>query len=314
MRKLLDNFWLKATAVVLALLVWVHVATEKEYSHDMKLPITDVALDASLTLASPPPESLTVTVSATGKQLLRKKWRHRGLRVNATQYNAGRHQVALSTNNVSLVGPTGDLKLEDIVGPNQVTLNIDVLSDIILPVTPNFVAETDEGYALAMPISISPDSATLFGPRTVIRRFQDIATENRQLKGLRDDVTVKVALDCPPMHGLSIAPDSVTVDLRVVPVKTRVLEAVPVRIFNAPPDDDVMSQPTTVRVEITGPPVEVDQLDAGAVTASANFRSLSGNGKAELKVDCPPAFRIRSVSADSVRILVRRESNADTRN
>lgn len=311
MRKLLDNFWLKLTAIALGLLVWLHVATEKEYSYEMRLPVTDVALGDSLTLASPPPDTLTVSVSATGKQLLRQKWRDRGLRINASQYTTGRHQVALTANNVALVGPTGELALEDVVGPKQVTLNIDILADITLPVTPNFVAEADEGYAIVTPFSISPDSAILFGPRSVIRRFHDIATEAKQLKGLRDDVVVSLALDSPPMHGLSVAPESVTVSLHVMPVKTRVFESVPVRIFNAPPNQEVASQPATVRVEITGPPSDVDLLETGVVTASANYRARAKSGKAGLKVDCPPAFRIRSVSTDSVRILTSPESDAD---
>lgn len=310
MPKLLDNFWLKVTAVILGLLVWIHVATEKEYSYDLRLPVTDVALGDSLTLASPPPESLSVTVSATGKQLLRKKWRDRGLRINASQYTPGRHQVALTANNVSLVGPTGDLQLEDVVGPTQVTLNIDILADITLPVTPNFVAEADEGYAISTPVSIEPDSAILFGPRSVIRRFHDVATEAKQLKGLRDDITIRLALDNPPMHGLSVAPESVTVSLHVVPVKTRVFNTVPVRIFNSPPDSNVTALPPTVRIEITGPPSDVDDLDMSVVTASANYRARASSGKAALKVDCPPAFKIRSISTDSIRIVTAPETNA----
>ncbi|MCB2229992.1 hypothetical protein KQH82_04695 [bacterium] len=314
MPKLLDNFWLKVTAVILGLLVWMHVATEKEYSYDMRLPVTDVALGDSLTLASPPPETLTVSVSAIGKELLRKKWRDRGLRINASQFSPGRHQVALTANNVSLVGPTGELQLEDVVAPTQVNLNIDILSDVTLPVTGNFVAEADEGYAVAGAPTITPDSAILFGPRSVVRRFHDIATEAKQLKGLRGDVTLRLALDNPPMHGLSVAPESVTVEIHVVPVKTRVFEAVPVRVFNAPLNDRLVLSPARVRIEITGPPADIDRLDVSTVTASVNYRTRAGSGKAALKIDCPPAFRIKSISTDSILITIPSETNADSRN
>src|SRR3989304_9339473 len=107
--KLLHNFWLKIMALVMGLLVWLHVATEKTYEYELKLPITHVALKDSLTLSRQPPDSLLVAVSANGKQLLRRKWRDRGLRVNASQYRPGRFTLSFSTENTSLAGPSSDV-------------------------------------------------------------------------------------------------------------------------------------------------------------------------------------------------------------
>ncbi|MBD3403076.1 hypothetical protein GF420_09275 [candidate division GN15 bacterium] len=303
MPKLWDNFWLKLTAVVLGLLIWLHVATEKEYTHEFRMPVTEVNLGDSLTLASNPPDTLRVAISGTGKQLLRKKWRGRGIRINASQQTAGRHRIALSTENVSLVGPTGELSLDEIVAPSQVLLNVDRLASVTLPVTGSFVAEPADGFAIATPVLITPDSASLHGPRSVIRRFNDLETESKQLRGLRDDVSIMLALQEPPMYGVSVEPESVRVELRVMPVKTRVFESVPVRVFNSPPDSTVRTVPPTVRIELTGPPTEVDALDGSALTVSADYRQRAESGRAAVKVDSPPAFRIRNVSTDSVRIV-----------
>jgi hypothetical protein len=85
-----------------------------------------------------------------------------------------------------------------------------------------------------------------------------------------------------------------------------------VRIFNTPPDSFVLATPELVRVELTGPPGAIDDLDAAAVTAAADFRSRSSSGFAPLSIDCPPAFKVRSVSVDSVQMTV--ETNADSGN
>jgi len=66
-----DNLWVKLAAVVLAVLLWFHVATEKVYQHQYALPLTQVDIDENLVLTEPYPDSITVLVSASGKVLLR---------------------------------------------------------------------------------------------------------------------------------------------------------------------------------------------------------------------------------------------------
>ena len=75
MKKSMTNIWLRTGAVLMGLLLWFHVATEKTYNHQLTLPINEIMLAENLALAENPPESLTILVTASGKQLLRNKWR-----------------------------------------------------------------------------------------------------------------------------------------------------------------------------------------------------------------------------------------------
>ena len=112
--KILDHFWLKITALVLGLLLWFHVATEKTYNYQLPLPVEEVSLEKGLALSQAPPDSIVAVVSATGKQLLRQKWRERGLRIIATQFSAGRHELQLTTSNTFLISPSADVSLDDL--------------------------------------------------------------------------------------------------------------------------------------------------------------------------------------------------------
>ena len=104
MRFLLNNFWLKMLALVMGLLVWIHVATEKTYTYQLKLPVTHVELKVHHTLAALPPESLSVMVSARGKQLLQTAWRDQGVRINASKLLAGEYVLGtLDANEAQVV-------------------------------------------------------------------------------------------------------------------------------------------------------------------------------------------------------------------
>ena len=85
MKRLLNNLWLKLLALLVGLLVWFHVVTEKTYTYEVTLPVTDVDLRDDLTLATLPPDSIEIIVSAKGKQLVQNSWRELGLRINARE-------------------------------------------------------------------------------------------------------------------------------------------------------------------------------------------------------------------------------------
>lgn len=311
MKKILDNFWLKITAVVLGLLIWLHVATEKQYSYQLYLPVTEVSLNDSLTLAERPPDSLLVSVSGTGKQLLRKKWRDRGLRISASLLRVGNHQVSLNTDNTMLAGSAGAAQLDEVLAPTQIALNIDRIIELRTPVVGNFDVEPAEGFAIATPVIVRPDSVALRGPQSVLGTIRELTTERKRLSAVRADVSLVLPVVLPQLYGLSVSPDSVSIILNVVPVKTRLFERIPIRIFNIPPDSQFVSLPPTVTVALTGPPEDIDVLAPTAITASADYRKVQrGSGKAPVRVDFPPAFRLKEISVDSVRMIRPQDVNA----
>jgi hypothetical protein len=122
------------------------------------------------------------------------------------------------------------------------------------------------------------------------------------MSGLRNSLEISLPLAVPTGHGIDLEPDSVTLDVQVVPVKTRVFDSITVVLYNVPVDRPMVARPPQVRVVLTGPPEDVDALDPSAVVASADYAVLNEAGRAPLKVGCPAAFKVKSVSTDSVVI------------
>lgn len=305
MIKVLDHIWLKIIAVILGLLLWFHVATNKTYNYQLTLPVNAVVLDDGLSLTEAPPDSLTVTVSATGKQLLRQKWRERGLRVTATQLGPGRHRLELSPSNTSLDDAPGAISLDEIVAPSTMTLNVDRIAQAEVRVTPDIITEPDEGFAVSDISMSDPPVVTVTGPRLLVGRLNSVSTERKELQGIRNNITVKLAVEKPAVYGATVKPDSVLVAIRVVPVKTRVFENIPIVIYNSPVDRSASVVPPAIRVEVTGPPAEIDLLNKNTLIASVDFNEADSSGRTPVKIDCPSKFRIKDASADSVTISIR---------
>jgi YbbR domain-containing protein len=311
MNWLLRNFWLKVVAFAMALVIWVHVATEKTYNYELKMPITDITLKDGLTLSKAPPDSLLVAVSATGKQLLRRKWRERGLRINASQYQAGRYSVAVNAINTGLAQQTSEVSLDEVISPTVIRLDIDFKDSARVPIQADINAVADEGFAIGHDFQIEPPEAMLIGPRSRLDEVTAVQTRHKRLESLRNTITIRLPLNAPGGYGFNVEPDSVAVTIAVLPVKTRVFDKVPVVVLNTPPGVTLSTDPAFVRVELTGPPEDVDRLEPNAISVSVDFRAQV-DGAAPIQVDFPPGYQLRYVSHDTARIIP--VSNADPRN
>ncbi|MEW5795068.1 MAG: hypothetical protein AB1772_01780 [Candidatus Zixiibacteriota bacterium] len=303
MNWLFKNFWLKIVAFCLGLLVWLHVETEKIYNHVVSLPISEITLSDGLVLAEPPPDSLEVSVLATGKQLLRRRWRSEGVRINASQFRAGRFNINLSTQNTALVHPTTEVTLQEISSPKVTRLEIDAESSVKLPVAARIEVSADDGFAVGQQLHLEPASASLIGPRSRLKDIDSLRTAPRRLGTLRNPVTITLPLEQPIGYGFRVEPDSVSITIPVFPVKTRVFERLPIQIFNAPPNTETRTRPDFVRVELTGPPDEIDRVDPNALTLSVDYHQIGPGNRTRVHFDCPPGFRLKSLSIDSVAVV-----------
>lgn len=305
MKKLFENFWIKIIALIFGLLLWFHVATEKIYIYQINLPISEIILDNNLTLAATPPESLMVTVSATGKRLMRKKWRRQGLKVIATQYGTGRQTISLTTSNTVIAYPANEISLDEINFPPVLTLNIDELDERTVPIEADVKLEADDGFAVSGMYIQSSREVRITGPKSVINKIPVIFTEQKKLSGLRNSFDLTLPLATPVGHGITLQPDSVVYAIEVVPVKTRTFLNIPIAVYNISPDTDYSLEPASVKVELTGPPSEIELLNRSVLVASTDYTLMDSTGRAPIKVDCPPKFKIKAVSDSMVQILLR---------
>lgn len=303
MFKLFQNIWLKIIALALGLLLWFHVATEKTYTYEFTLPLREIELRDNFTLSNDPPESLIVLVSASGKQLMRYQWRERGIRVNATDAKTGVQELDLTTTNTQLVD-ADNVTLEKIILPNSINLIVDRYGERIIPVSPDLNLVPDEGFTVRRISTPEPSEVVLRGPLSVINKINQIYTSPKKLMNLRTSISLTLPLVKPEGYGITLKPDSVRLKLEIVPIKTKVFERVPIISYNSPSNQRVIINPPIVRVDLTGPPDEIDNLSRNSVIASINFTEIDSTGSAEIVIDCPASFKVRRIHPVRAKVSI----------
>jgi len=295
------NIWLRIAAVVMGLLLWFHVATEKKYNYEVKVPIKEIIVKENLALASQPPESLTIIVSATGKQLLRRSWKETGLRINASQYPPGKHNFELNISN-TLLPDAGVITLAEIVRPRTFLLDIDYFDEAKIKVAPNLITTPDDGFAVKTEQAPVPPEITIRGARSILQKISQVTTEQKEVTGLRNNIEVVLKVQEPEGYGLSIEPDTVRVNIEIVPVRTRLFEKIPIIVYNSPSGKRLRPIPATVDIEMTGPHDEINLLNRNALIASVDFGKLATADSAPIKIECPNHFKVKRASAQFVKL------------
>jgi YbbR domain-containing protein len=302
MTKIYENLWVKVAAILLAILLWFHVATEKKYQYEITLNINQIDIPEGLILAEPPEGQITVLVSATGKRLLRSDWKRSGVKVTLTRSNPGTFRSDISLANASLIKSDG-LDLLEIISPREVKINCDFALEKTVPVKSRVDFIPGDGYVVDENIVIVPDSITLYGPRRNILKIDSVETYSETYRGIRNNLEMEVGLDYPDFYGLIIEPDTVTLLVTVLPIKSRLFIDIPVQLVNAMVNDSVMIDPATVELRVGGKAEIIDSLRIEDITARADYDRADSTGAIPIEFDLPPSVSIMASTSDTVKII-----------
>jgi YbbR domain-containing protein len=310
MAKIFENLWVKIASVLLATLLWFHVATEKTYQMEISLPLAQIEVSDDLVIAEPPPDSIRVLVSASGKTLLRSAWKRSGLRLVVTGSRAAKFVTEVTPTNLSLI--KGDkLKLMEVIQPREIVLTCERKMRKTVPIISELVVHPDEGYIISEKESIFPKEVTLTGPWGQLKDIDSIKTVPKTIEGVRDDFSSRIALQRPDIYGLVMQPDTVVAYFNVTPIKRREIKNIAVKLINVPSGRNYTVTPKTVDLRVAGKTEIIDSLSAELFSAIADYVAADKNGVTPLQIVTPTSIKILYQSADSAKIT---EDNADSRN
>lgn len=302
MARIFENLWVKIAALILAVLLWFHVATEKVYQHEISLPLAWINLTRELVISEPPPDSIRVIVSATGKTLLRTDWKKRGVSLMVHQSRPGRFKVDVSSENLSLVN-ADKVELVSVINPREIYLQCDQKIQKSLPVKSRFVITPDEGYAVDNVDSIVPATVNVAGPNRTVAPISFVETEEKIFEGVRNNFTRKIALSVPDIYGLEFEPDSVLAFITVVPVKRKTFTGIAIQLINSPPGWQFGLDPDSIDIIVSGKSGVINSLNQEFISAIADYALIGTDGFAAVQVLLPGNISLISQTADSVKVL-----------
>lgn len=277
---LFDNLGLKLFALALAVLLYLHVLTDRMLEETVAFPLVVSALPDSLALASVPPPAVTVRLRGTGKQILRLRYLKPPLDVSLAGVSAGTYQRTFGPADVPLPGATG-VTVVEIVEPERMSLAIEARGERRVPIVVPLSGAPLRGYVAGEPV-IRPAVVRLTGPAEWLAAQESVTTRPIVLTGRKESIEVTQAIAPPPSFAHA-TPGSVLVAVPIEPEETRTIQ-VPLEIRGIRGELRAEPKPASITVSWRGPRSRADALKSGDYTARIDA-GRKGRGEWRLPVE-----------------------------
>ena len=188
---LFENLGLKFTALLLALLVYLNVYTDRPTTMLVSFPIEYTELDDSLSLAGPVPSVVQAELKGTGKQLIFMRVKEPRMKLSLAGARRGRLDRALAPSDLPLP-EGGGITVENLVGPRVVTLDIDRRAHRDVRVTARVAGQPASGYHWVGVALVDPPRVRVTGPEQVLIGLDSLVLATVRVDGKRDTVSALV--------------------------------------------------------------------------------------------------------------------------
>ncbi len=306
MKWVLQNFWIKLLAILMAFLLWFHVATEKEHEVDVRYRLIYESLADSLILATPPPDNIVVRCRGTGKNLLTLLFKERVWPINLTDSTPGPAWIELFAHNTPRLN-IANVQFLFIAGLSSFQLDIDRLQRKTVPVVSTSTYEPRQGYLRVGPEVLSPDSAVVTGPSRVVKDIARVQARPRTFSDLTGPVDAKIKLAPFTMFNVTLNTDECRLFADVQQYGEKTIPGVPVQLPRRG-RNMLSAEPRTVTVKIGGGVRVLGAADTTLVTVfpdSAALDALTFDSRPRpvgLFVDIPPEFNLIDIQPDTVHV------------
>jgi YbbR domain-containing protein len=295
---------LKLICLVLALVIWIQVASTHLLTETLELPVRVSNLREGSTYAgSDIPERVGVRLEVNKLRLMAHRFFQSDLGhvdVDLSRITPGppvRRRISLSDVNT-------DLQVEAVTFTDLIEIQVDRIESRMVPVQVVLTGQVPTNRQLLVPPTAEPDSIVLAGPSRIFNGEEVVVTEPVDLGRFRESGTRSVKITSP--HPL-LAPSQEEVQVRVLvsTVENRTFATIPVIALRDSDQPLPVVRPPVADLVLSGPADSIRGMDRSRI---AVILSLSGlpNGIHHLKgqVDKPSCLSFVAMEPDSFEVII----------
>ena len=291
------NLSLKIWSVVIAVLLWFHVTTERVIEQAFRIPLETSGVPEDLVLVDPPPRFVEVNIRGKAKEIIRLKLSTGHLvKLDLSRARRGRVDFDISPEMVPLPAWTA-AEVSQIVNPRELELNFDRKAEKLARVIVHMEGTPRKGYMQVGEVVVEPPQVTLIGGRRKIRYIKSVKTEPVSISGTTRTLVKKVRA-VPEGFGLSCEPESVSVTIPVVELVEKRLGGIPVELRNLP-KSGLQIEPAELTLVVSGPKDRLEELKIEEISAIIDLKEYpSGGDSLSPVVNLPRGLSIISLEPE----------------
>lgn len=302
-----DHFWVKTGMLLLAILLWFLVVTEKVFEDTFDIPVTITGVPVGKTPTMGLPDSALVRFHGRAKELIRIHYvdpPH--LNIDFSTISDGR---VIKPKPEMVIIPGGlNISVVEIIKPDSLIMFVDDFQRTKLPVNLNYDIGFEPGYTLFDNPKIVPDSVIVSGPERIVSSMRFVQSDSIKMQDLNRTTKLTIKLVFPENRGIKCEPEAVDATFRVERLGVRDITGITVAIENSPKTGSVYLEPTQVKAEFRGSISSLARIEAKSINAWINCNEFDPGhpGWLPVHVEAPPGTELTAVTPAKLRVTVRK--------
>ena len=257
-------------SILVAILLWVLVATDNNYDYQITIPIELVRLAPGKTLSQPIPKQAQVEIRGKGRSLLVVWFYDLRFRLDFPELKTGK-TIELD-NYLNTIDIPGALNIEilSIIEPKTIELKIDELVEEKKPVMLAGDVRVADGYVL-IGYKFEPDSVVIAGPQRLVGQVNSINTRQIDIAAQKNGFSETLNLKNPNPDLIDLKAETVSAMFTIQRLVERVIYDIPIKIVNVPRTLSVEPIPQKMALRIKGGEEIVANIRSDEILAEINF-------------------------------------------
>ncbi len=269
--KLKHNIKPLSASIIIAVISWFMITTEKEYIDQVTVPLEIKSLSEGKTLLAPVPKKVRLEIKGKGRALIGVSFYDVKFSLELPHIKTFKRIELKDYLNYLDLPPKLGIEVVQVIDPQVIEIKVDKKVSIKKPVRITGEVQVEPGYIL-MESQLSEDSVLVTGPEKLVRRIRSIETEPFHFESRKYRFDHQAKLVCPEPDVIRISLDRVDIHFDIQRLVERMIYEIPVKILNVPAGLEVTSIPPTLALRIKGgeePAAAVTQDD---IKATIDYR------------------------------------------
>ena len=316
-----QSLGMRLGAVGLAILLWVFVVSDNEYSMVIDMPIEARNLSAQKAHKKEVPEYAQVRLKGPGralfKTLLLKNFISNfklviDLDRISEEYDFYLNEYYEHYPQKVVIPPSYELEYIEVVYPDSIHISLDEYMVKKLTVKAPLKINPAPGYTLVGNINIYPASIEVAGPREVIQEMKYVSTIKDTFLLQDFDIDVNLKVDNQTRSLVEYSQTIISIHQDIQSVSERIISEIPVKVINVLPNLRLFVNPTTVALTVIGGVDRIAAVNPKDILVTIDFAKqwISGKNYYEPTVSVPvDILEWQDLSPRNLELVVTKDIN-----
>ena len=248
-KKQKGNLPIIVSATLLSIILWISISLSEQYFITIDIPLKVINLPDGYSIGSDVPNTVSIRIKSHGWNIVELQHISNPVFYASASNEPGKSKINLKNSLAENGWLSSDVQVLEI-SPEIIQLNLDKTITQYVHIQSEATISFKDGYGLARPPVLSPDSVKIFATRKSLEKIDFIKTVAKHFDKVDDEFSATLQLAKIP--GVEYDANSVECYFDVQKVVDHDFENIPVTVINVPPDRKVVLSPGQITIGVKG--------------------------------------------------------------